>query len=142
MFKGDNSAGTTTDVHVLHNGLALFDDDVIGFGTSSARSFATTLTVDTGDTIDFAVGYGNGNYFSDTTGLKASIAFHDAPALVTVGGRFRYNAAAVDPDGDKLVFDLPVKPSGMSLDPNSGAVIWVPNRDQIGLANVILRVQD
>jgi hypothetical protein len=74
-FTGrDNVNGTTTDVHVFHNGSALFNGVVNGFGPGSGPSFATSLTVLPGDTIDFAVGMGsNGSYISDPTGLDATI---------------------------------------------------------------------
>ena len=76
VFDGFDFVGpTSTDVHVLHNGSSLFDDDVQGFGGSSAVTFNSVLTVAQGDTIDFAVGFGrNGSFFFDTTGLSATIA--------------------------------------------------------------------
>ena len=75
VFWGDDFVGpTTTDVHVLHNGLGLYTGNVDGFGPSSDQSFTTTISVASGDTIDFAVGYGtNGNYFFDTMGVSAVI---------------------------------------------------------------------
>ena len=76
VFWGDDSVGpTTTDVHVLHNGLGLYTGEVTGFGRpSSDQSFTTTISVAAGDTIDFAVGYGtDGNYFFDSTGVSAVI---------------------------------------------------------------------
>jgi hypothetical protein len=76
VFWGDDFVGpTTTDVHVLHNGLGLYTGEVDGYGRpSSDQSFTTTISVAAGDTIDFAVGYGtDGNYFFDTTGVSAVI---------------------------------------------------------------------
>src|SRR5207247_2488585 len=37
---------------------------------------------------------------------------------------------------------LPVKPAGMAVDPVTGIVVWTPTADQVGPADVILRVQD
>jgi|KBSMisStandDraft_5_1062788.scaffolds.fasta_scaffold538398_2 hypothetical protein len=90
VFDGFDFVGpTSTDVHVLHNGSSLFDDDVQGFGGSSAVTFNSVLTVAQGDTIDFAVGFGrNGSFFFDTTGLSATIATVPEPtarALFFVG---------------------------------------------------------
>ena len=76
VFWGDDFVGpTTTDVHVLHNGLGLYTGEVTGFGRpSSDQSFTTTISVAAGDTIDFAVGYGtDGNYYFDSTGVSAVI---------------------------------------------------------------------
>ena len=76
MFIGIDHAGpTTTDVHVLHNNMVLFSNLINGFGASSTKSFATAGTVQAGDTIDFAVGYGsNKTYWTDSTGLDAIIS--------------------------------------------------------------------
>jgi len=82
--------GTTTDVHVLHksgdNSISLFDGDVNGFGDTS--SFLKTVSVDMGDIIDFAVGYGsNQNYTCDTTALSATIVPEPATiVLLALGG--------------------------------------------------------
>ena len=76
-FTGRDLWGTTTDVHVLHNGASLFDGIVNGFATGPP-SFETTRTVLAGDTVDFSVGYWNGSFWNDTTSLDAVI--ETAPA--------------------------------------------------------------
>ena len=81
IFTGiDFNLGTTTDVHILHNGISLFDGLVNGLGNTS--SFSITVTVGKGDIIDFAVGYGvNQSYYCDTTALSATISFIPEPAI-------------------------------------------------------------
>ena len=73
VFTGfDYNGPTSTDVHVLLNGVSIFDGYVEGFGDST--SFNTNLQVMAGDTVDVAVGVGrNGHYFNDTTGLSLII---------------------------------------------------------------------
>jgi len=72
-FTGADCCATTTDVHVLRNGVSLFDNSVIGFGTTV--SFSATVSIQAGDTIDFIVGFGSdGNFFNDTTGLDAVLS--------------------------------------------------------------------
>lgn len=78
-FTGEDIFGTTTDVHVLLNGTSVFDASISGFGPSSAVPFASLFDVSPGDTIDFAVGFGNGNFNNDTTGLAATIALVPVP---------------------------------------------------------------
>jgi hypothetical protein len=75
VFWGDDFVGpTTTDVHVLLNGLAIYSGEVSGFGPSSDQSFTSTISVAAGDTVDLAVGYGtDGSYGFDTTGVSAVI---------------------------------------------------------------------
>ncbi len=55
---------------------------------------------------------------------------------------YRYQAVATDADGDRLTYDLPVHPAGMVVDPTTGLVEWVPNADQGGTQDVLLRVSD
>ena len=70
-FIGQDTVGTTTDVHFLLDDSSLFDADV--FGYQATQSFDTTLKLNAGDTIDLAVGFGNGSYYYDSTGVSESI---------------------------------------------------------------------
>jgi hypothetical protein len=81
-FTGlDYFGPTTTDVHILQNGVPVFNGDVYGFGSSSGPSFTGNLTVSAGDTVDFAVGIGSdGTYEDDTTGLDATVSY-TAPSV-------------------------------------------------------------
>ena len=80
-FQGNDQAGPTTDVHVLHNGTSLFSGEVKAFG--AGPSFTRAVTVAAGDTLDFAAGYGsNGNYFFDSTGVAATITALPEPVGV------------------------------------------------------------
>ncbi|MDD5580138.1 MAG: hypothetical protein PHY16_12770 [Methylobacter sp.] len=79
-FIGIESA--TTDVHVLNNGNSLFQGAIDGLGDTALFS-PSTISVNAGDTIDLAVGYGsNGNLFSDTTGVSATISSVPIPAAM------------------------------------------------------------
>lgn len=69
-FTGLDSA--STDVHVLHNGVSLYDGNVSGSGSVQAYNVLATLAA--GDTLDFVVGYGNGTYFNDSTGLEGVVS--------------------------------------------------------------------
>jgi hypothetical protein len=80
-FTGVDIGGTTTDVHVLHNGASLVDRFI--FGYLDSRSYSSTLFLAVGDTIDFTVGRGpDGTYFNDSTALDATItADNPTPAV-------------------------------------------------------------
>jgi len=71
-FQGIDRAPTTTDVHVLKNGVSIFDGAITTFGVPLNFNLAGSLLV--GDTIDFAVGRGADNAAqNDSTGLAASL---------------------------------------------------------------------
>jgi subtilisin-like proprotein convertase family protein len=90
IFSGADFTGpTTTDIHVLFNGVSIFDGIVSEFG--SGPSFETNLTLNAGQFIDFVVGYGTNNTFAlDTTALSAVVVpvagCPTSPTFVTAGG--------------------------------------------------------
>jgi hypothetical protein len=103
----------TTDVHVLQNGRPVFDGWLNLNGQSNAVSWTTNLTVALGDTLDFVVGPGNGNYGGDTTGLEASIRGRDGKAhspaegfasARPVGGGWSYGWLPAAPKPDAASF--------------------------------------
>ncbi len=87
VFSGIDVGGTTTDVHVLHNGAAIADGDVNGYGdVSTVAPGPLAVTVAVGDTIDFVVGFGtNGSYNSDSTSLAANITTGTAGPAKSIG---------------------------------------------------------
>lgn len=87
LFQGRDTRGTSTDVHILHNGVSIFDGIVTGFDTPSNQSFSTQLTLSVGDRLDFAVGFGpNMTFFQDSTALAATIAGVPEPGSLALMG--------------------------------------------------------
>ncbi|WP_206758537.1 putative Ig domain-containing protein [Nostoc punctiforme] len=65
------------------------------------------------------------------------------PNLVTNLERiYAYNLAGSDSDGDLLLWSLDSSPAGMVIDPQSGALRWQPQADQIGKHTVVVRLTD
>jgi hypothetical protein len=81
VFEGLNTAGTTTDVHVLANGVDIYTGYVNGY--QALDGFGTTgAYLQAGDTLTFAVG-GEGTFGLDTTGLQATIVTSAIPEPVS-----------------------------------------------------------
>ncbi|MBX9580312.1 MAG: putative Ig domain-containing protein [Gemmataceae bacterium] len=59
-----------------------------------------------------------------------------------VGVPYTLLATANDPDGDGLLFDLPVNPGGMAFDHATQTVTWTPTADQAGPRSALVRVRD
>ena len=83
-FEGIHFGLSSPDVHVLHNAASLFDAEINGYGgdpafhaiegSNPAASYSGSVQLKSGDTITFAVGYGqNKTHYNDTTGLTAEI---------------------------------------------------------------------
>jgi hypothetical protein len=79
-YRGQDTNGTSTDVHILVNGASAFDAEVTGYLDPSKQTFSLLSALNANDTIDFAVGFGtNGSYFYDSTGLQGTIAAVASP---------------------------------------------------------------
>jgi len=63
----------TTDVHVLHQGKSLFDGFLNVRGAGNRAEWKKTMPVKAGDTLDFVVGRGNGNFGGDATAAAVTI---------------------------------------------------------------------
>ena len=83
-FAGIHFGLSTTDVHVLHNSMSLFDADIDGYGgdpafhkiegKSPTAEYSGRIKLQVNDTVTFAVGYGKNQTNScDTTGLFAHV---------------------------------------------------------------------
>jgi hypothetical protein len=88
-FYGVDAHPTTTDVHVLINGVSVFDAFVNSYRGVGQTYTTTGWSLAAGDTLDLAVGWGaNLNYGWDSTGLSATITQVPEPgtlALISFG---------------------------------------------------------
>jgi uncharacterized repeat protein (TIGR03803 family) len=101
-FFGQASGGTTTDVHVLTNGVALLDGEVTGFGPGTGPSFDIRVTLNTGDHLDFAVGIGtDGQSGKDSTGLSVQIV----PLVPVLDAHYQVLAQVLDPSGANTLIE-------------------------------------
>jgi len=84
VFEGVHVRLSTTDVHVLLNYTHLFDNVIEGYGgdpsfhatvgAHPSTTFENEISLQKGEMLYFAVGYGtNGTFYNDTTGLLISI---------------------------------------------------------------------
>src|SRR5262249_52385820 len=85
LGRDQGQPAPTTDVHVLLNGTSLFDETISGFGPRSNKSFAATLPLTIGDTLDFVVGNGQNGHQNDSTSVAAVITAVPTPSPVVVG---------------------------------------------------------
>lgn len=72
LFTGNDFAyPTTTDVAILHGSTEIFSDAINSYRVPTF--FSLVEQVKAGETIDFTVGFGNGAYWGDSTGVEAVI---------------------------------------------------------------------
>ena len=83
----DYWVGATTDVHILRNGISLLDGLLNGgFGPGTGPSFNLDIPLNSGDQLDFAVGWGNDSINWDSTGMDALITEVPEPNSIALVG--------------------------------------------------------
>ena len=103
----------------------------------SQYRMVSTIPVQTTFRVDF------GNQQGSSSNQNSAPLFVSLPSTNTVvNAIYAYYANAFDADGDNLTYALDAGPSGMAVDPVSGVVVWVPDENQAGNHQVVLRVSD
>ncbi len=82
LFEGLDDVGTTTDVHVWRNGASLFSGAV--GGVVATQDYHLTDLFTAGDTIEAYVGFGNGTYLFDLTGVAFTLTTVPEPASIAL----------------------------------------------------------
>jgi RHS repeat-associated protein len=84
-----------------------------------------------------------------TFGFSVLTASNTAPTLATiptqealVGQQFRYVPQATDPDGNELEYSLLAFPPNMTIDDETGEIVWTPTANDLGTHQVIVRIAD
>jgi hypothetical protein len=64
------------------------------------------------------------------------------PPSTPVAGQYAYVVQATDPDGDSIAYTLEAGPPGMSIDPKTGRINWVPSPEARGAYTVRIVAKD
>jgi hypothetical protein len=135
LYKSIAEAATT-DLHVIHNGKALFDSVINLQGKGPEARFTAAIDVKRGDTVDSVCGWGNGDYGADTTALavkmkSASGTIWDAEKDFAVGqnpnGVWSYGwlKPGGRPDSATFArFPNPITETAIGSISNPGSSVW------------------
>ncbi len=70
---------------------------------------------------------------ADPPGVNHRPAFTSSPpGSVTIGHAYQYDATAIDPDGDAVVYSMLQSPAGATIEQLSGLLAWTPSASQVG----------
>lgn len=94
-FLAIDQSPTTTDVHVLHGTRPVFDGWINLHGQGKQATYDGKVTMAKGDALDFVVGWGNGTYICDSTGLEVRLT---SPSGKTYDAAKEFSAET-NPDG-------------------------------------------
>ncbi|MFH1842062.1 MAG: Ig-like domain-containing protein, partial [bacterium] len=132
-----DATGQTDDGRWLIDLSAALDSD--GRLEPGEQTTGRTISVATPDRrrVDFAAGITAG------TEPNRAPAFDSIPPdAATVGETFLYEANAVDPDGQPVIYHLLTGPDGMSVDPQSGLMSWAVLPGSLAQTPVVLQAFD
>lgn len=95
------------------------------------------------------VGFSNPDELPFTFQPRILAQLNHAPEFVSQPVRdvlsemeYRYDADAVDQDGDSLTYELASGPRGLTIDAASGELQWTPTVSDVGNHSILLRVDD
>ncbi len=140
-----NASDVPADVLTFSDNTTRFDINpvtgIIQFTPTNAdvgnHSVKVTVTDDDGGT-------------NSTTFKLAVLNTNDPPKLQSIPAQaatenvpFTLQVVASDPDaGDNLTYSLTAYPVGMSINPTTGLITWMPTNDAVGSHAVTIRVRD
>jgi RHS repeat-associated protein len=120
-FQAISTGNPTVDVAILHNATTIFTGNIASFG--QATPFALIRNVAAGDVLDFSVGFGNGSFFNDNTGLAVRVAPVDAAG---VAGTYVLRLSANDAAGSAQDDVTVTVTTPDCVAPPGGTVGWWP----------------
>lgn len=140
-------ANSSDDVKILHttgNRTWRYGVDYRVTLEYSENSFRILLEDDQAVVLDYS--YRGEPLPSGRVGFYVSsqdgVTFKDFKLRTSTQEPYRYPVVAIDADGDSLVYTLKTFPSGMSIDPASGQILWRPTANQVGDHSVSVHVSD
>lgn len=124
-------SGTAADGTPLAGITCDSDTGLIQWTPSAADQGTATITASVSD--------GRGGVATQTYALDIiTLAENTAPRIISapartgiVGKTWRYDAEAVDPDGDYVFWRLKDAPDGASINIETGEIVWVPTYQQL-----------
>ncbi|MCC7338410.1 MAG: putative Ig domain-containing protein [Pirellulaceae bacterium] len=134
-----------------------FPDGISSFQVYGERLNANSFEVDhlqygigTFDSF-FKIDLDDGEVVSDVDFVNAMVSntSNQTPIIVshsidhaTTNMLYRYEVKSLDPENDRLTYQLTSSPAGMTVHPTRGVVVWAPSEEQVGQHQVSLRVSD
>ena len=128
----------------LPEGLAIGSTGVVTWTPTTAQLGVTAFAVQVTNSSGHSVASG---VIQLTVTTTASNGVHHSPQITSspsaealVNSQYAYNAQGADQDGDSLAWSLDTSPTGMSINPKTGTIVWTPAAGQAGAQRVVLRL--
>jgi hypothetical protein len=148
-------------IDVLGNDTDVDNDKLIVFGVRQGKNGQVTINTDNrltykpakdfsgDDSFTYTISDGKGGTTTARVDVKLT-PVNDTPQITSkpvltgrVWGSYSYAVKADDADiDDKLVYSLASAPEGMTIEPGSGLINFIPTSDQAGNYDIIVKVTD
>ncbi|MBI4327335.1 MAG: Ig-like domain-containing protein, partial [Chloroflexi bacterium] len=109
---------------------------------SCLRLTASDTALSAFDEVTVQVALNQAPYFVSTPVTVAQAIPVLVPSPTAVTHTYAYDADALDPDGQALIYSLAEAPANLTLHPATGLMEWSPTTNQVGAAHVTVRVED
>lgn len=129
------------------------DNDIVSYhyewtlnGNFAGEENYLEATLKRGDEITVEIIPYDGEEFGKPLVLKSSVynslpVFSETSPSFT-GDTYEYHVSASDPDNDLLTFSLLEGPDGMTIDPSNGIINWKVSRENEGLYEIKVLIND
>ncbi|HEX3018721.1 MAG TPA: Calx-beta domain-containing protein [Chitinispirillaceae bacterium] len=127
----------------------IYFDQIPSWLDTASEVITGTPTEGVGDTSFRVIAYDG--FLADTMIVYLRVTpVNDTPRIITnpitataESIQYKYDLNAFDPDaGDILTYALKVSPSGMTIDAETGEILWFPDSDDIGDTTITVAVTD
>ncbi|MEN8444657.1 MAG: SdrD B-like domain-containing protein, partial [Cyanobacteria bacterium J06555_13] len=113
----------------------------VDFASTFPEKSAYGITLGLGEIVD-DIDFGN-QQLSQLTVENRPPEFTSSPVVVaTEGAEYSYQPTATDPDNDSLTFSLVSGPEGLTIESETGLLLWTPKATQIQSTPITIQVSD
>ena len=121
----------------------------VRINTDSTLTYAPNRNFSGNDSFSYTLSDGKDG--TDEASVNVTVnAVNDEPSITSkpvetarVWAPYTYGVVAKDPDpGDRLIYSLTKKPEGMTINEDTGLIVWRPTNSQAGTYDVTVRVAD
>jgi len=84
----------------------------------------------------------NPTVVSSPTATPPSISPDSLPGPAVIGSTYQAQITATDSNGDPVAYQLNEAPTGLTIDPNTGLITWLPTSDEIGPQTIVVQASD
>lgn len=140
LWNTDGQPGRVTNLY--HNTIPWADNTTYGF-TLDFEPGTIRIEVREGATVLDTIVVQDSTYASGPFGFynnsQNAVRYTGFTETTIATGSFTYDVDATDPESDPITYSLTQAPAGMSIDPTTGVIEWMPGEAALGSHEVIVR---